>query len=62
MAFGKYTLETKQVFEVQTITQAEHMPGDSQFWSGLMKAKNDLLRMGEFIVGDDHKLDGCLAR
>ena len=28
------------------------MPGDSHFWSGLMKAKNDLLRMGKFKVGD----------
>ena len=36
----------------KTITQVEHMPGDSHFWSGLMKAKNDLLRMGKFKVGD----------
>ena len=36
----------------KTITQVEHMPGDSHFWSGLMKAKNDLLRMGKLKVGD----------
>jgi hypothetical protein len=31
------------------------MSGDCHFWSGLMKLKNDLLRMGKFIVGDGHK-------
>jgi hypothetical protein len=36
----------------KTITQVEYMSGDSHFWSGLMKIKNDLLRMGKFIVGD----------
>jgi hypothetical protein len=28
------------------------MPGDSHFWLGLMKIKNDLLRMGKFTMGD----------
>jgi len=36
----------------KTITQVEHMPGDSHFWSGLMQAKNDFLRMGKFNLGD----------
>jgi hypothetical protein len=36
----------------KTITQVEYMPGDSYFWSGLMKRKNDLLRIGKFVVGD----------
>jgi hypothetical protein len=36
----------------KTITQVEYMPGDSHFWSGLMKIKNDLLRMGKFTMGD----------
>jgi hypothetical protein len=37
------------------ITQVEYMLGDSHIWSGLMKIKNDLLRMGKFTVGDGHK-------
>ena len=36
----------------KTITQVEYMPGDSHFWSSLMKVKNDFLRMGKFMVGD----------
>jgi hypothetical protein len=36
----------------KTITQVEYMPGDSPFCSGLMKIKNDLLRMGKFTVSD----------
>ncbi|KAL5667512.1 hypothetical protein ACJX0J_019733, partial [Zea mays] len=31
----------------KTITQAQYMPGDSQFWSGLMKVKDDFLRHGQ---------------
>jgi hypothetical protein len=36
----------------KTIIQVEYMPGDSHIWSGLMKIKNDLFRMGKFTVGD----------
>jgi hypothetical protein len=36
----------------KTITQVEYMPGYYHFWSGLMKIKNDLLRMGKFTGGD----------
>ena len=36
----------------KTIRQVEYMPGDSHFWSSLMKVKNDFLRMGKFMVGD----------
>jgi hypothetical protein len=32
------------------------MPEDSHFWSGLMKIKNDLLRMDKFKVSMGHKL------
>jgi len=34
----------------KTITQVEKKPGDSQFWSGLMKVKNVFLRWVSFKV------------
>jgi len=35
---------------IKTITQVEKKPWDSQFWSGLMKVKNDFLRWVSFKV------------
>lgn len=34
------------------ITQVEHMPCDSHFWSGLMKTKQEFLRLGKFSLGN----------
>jgi hypothetical protein len=36
----------------KTITQVTKKPGDSQFWSGLMNAKDDFLSMGSFNLQD----------
>jgi hypothetical protein len=29
----------------KTLTQVQHMPGDSQFWAGLMKVKEEFLSL-----------------
>jgi hypothetical protein len=36
----------------KTLTQVQHMPGDSQFWAGLMKVKEEFLSLGKFDIGD----------
>src|SRR5437016_2709890 len=36
----------------RTITQVEHMPGDSQFCTGLMKVKQEFFSLGRFNLGD----------
>jgi hypothetical protein len=36
----------------KTITQVEHMPGDSHFWAGLLGVKDIFLRLGSFKIGD----------
>jgi hypothetical protein len=36
----------------KTITQVEHMPGDSYFWAGLLGVKDTFLRLGLFKIGD----------
>jgi hypothetical protein len=36
----------------KTITQVEHNPNGSQFWSRLLKVKNDFLRLGKFKLRD----------
>ena len=36
----------------KTLTQVQYMPGDSQFWAGLMKVKDEFLSMGRFDLGD----------
>jgi hypothetical protein len=33
-------------------TQVEHMPGDSHFWTGLMKVKHVFLGLGHFKLED----------
>ena len=40
----------------KTITQVEHMPGDSHFWFGLMKVKQEFLRYGKFNLGNEFKV------
>jgi hypothetical protein len=36
----------------KTLTQVQHMPGDSQFWAGLMKVKDEFLSMSRFDLDD----------
>jgi hypothetical protein len=36
----------------KTITQVQHLPGDSQFWAGLMNVKEEFLRLGHFRLGN----------
>jgi hypothetical protein len=36
----------------KTISQLEHKPEDSQFWTGLMSVKHDFLRLGSFDLRD----------
>ena len=42
----------EEIFAIKTITQVEHMPNDSHFWSGLMKVKLEFLRLGKFQLGN----------
>jgi hypothetical protein len=32
------------------------MPGDSQFWAGLMKVKTEFLSLGKFDLGDRYQV------
>ena len=36
----------------KSLTQAQYMLGDSQFWAGLMKVKREFLSLGKFDLGD----------
>jgi hypothetical protein len=36
----------------KTLTQVQYMLGDSQFWAGLMKVKEEFLSLGKFDLGD----------
>ena len=36
----------------KSLTQAQYMPGDSQFWAGFMKVKREFLSLGKFDLGD----------
>ena len=36
----------------KTLTQVQYMSGDSQFWTGLMKVKDEFLSMCRFDLGD----------
>jgi hypothetical protein len=36
----------------KSLTQVQYMPGDSQFWAGLMKVKKEFLSFGKFDLGD----------
>lgn len=36
----------------KTLSQVDHVPGDSHFWTSLMKVKNVFLRLGTFQIGD----------
>jgi hypothetical protein len=46
------TILRNKYLKNRTITQVQHQPGDSHFWSGHMKVKEDLLGMGWFKLGD----------
>jgi hypothetical protein len=36
----------------KSLTQVQYLPGDSQFWAGLMKVKEEFLSLGKFDLGD----------
>ena len=36
----------------KTLSQVQVQPGDSQFWSGLMKVKSEFFQYGSFILKD----------
>jgi hypothetical protein len=36
----------------KTLTQVQHLPGDSKFWTGLMKVKEEFLSFGKFDLDD----------
>ena len=36
----------------KSLTQAQYMPEDSQFWAGLMMVKREFLSLGKFDLGD----------
>jgi hypothetical protein len=36
----------------KTLTQVQYMPGDSQFWAGLINVKDEFLSMDRFDLGD----------
>jgi hypothetical protein len=42
----------KKYLRDKTLTQVQYMPGDSQFWAGLLKVKDEFLSMGRFDLGD----------
>jgi hypothetical protein len=44
----------------KTLTQVQYMPGDSQFWAGLMKVKDEFLSMDRFDLGDGSQV--CFGR
>ena len=44
------TLLRRKYLSARTLTQVKHRPGDSHFWSGLLKVKDDLLAGGSFKV------------
>jgi hypothetical protein len=40
----------------KTLTQVQYMPGDYQFWAGLMKVKGEFLSLGKFDLGDGSQM------
>ena len=36
----------------KSLTHVQYLSGDSQFWIGLMKVKNEFLSLGKFDLGD----------
>jgi hypothetical protein len=42
----------KKYLRSQTITHVQKKPGNSQFWSGLMKVKNSFLSLGHFKLNN----------
>ena len=46
------TLLRRKYLRFKSLTQVEHSPGDSHFWSGLMRVKPEFLRWGKFKLGN----------
>ena len=46
------TLLRRKYLRYISLTQVEHLPGDSHFWLGLMSVKSELLRRGKFKLGN----------
>jgi hypothetical protein len=42
-------------FSMKSLTQTQGRPGDSHFWAGLMKVKDDFLKWGHFLIQDGSK-------
>ena len=46
------TLLRRKYLWFKSLTQVEYSPGDSHFWSGLMRVKPEFLRWGTFKLGN----------
>ena len=46
------TLLTNKYLSSKCLTQAQIKPGDSQYWKGLLKAKDDFVGCGTFRIRD----------
>ena len=46
------TLLRRKYLRFKSLTQVEYSPGDSHFWSGLMRVKPEFLRWGKFKLGN----------
>ncbi|CAN6182020.1 unnamed protein product [Urochloa humidicola] len=51
-----HNLLRRKYLRDRTITQVQHMPGDSQFWTGLMKVRDEFLNLGKFSLGDGSQI------
>jgi hypothetical protein len=40
----------------KNLTQVQYMPGDTQFWAGLMKVKKEFLSLGKFDLGNESQV------
>ena len=50
------SLLTKKYLRNKTISQVSRKPGDSHFWSGLMKVKDTFLGLGSFILKEGKQI------
>jgi hypothetical protein len=44
------TADSQKIFEPKPLSQAFWKPGDSHFWTSLMKVKQDFLPFGTFTI------------
>jgi hypothetical protein len=44
----------------KSLTHVQYMPGDSQFWAGIMKVKTKFLPLGKFDLGDRSQLSSAI--